>query len=317
MKLSTAGNVLSPADYFATFNTPSQNNQDLDLGSGGALVLPDMKDAQGVTRQLAVGAGKDQAIYLVDRSNMGKFNAANDNAVYQKLSGALPGGVWAMPAYFTGTLYYGSVGNPLKAFPFQSARLSSSSSQSTVSFAYPGTTPSISANASANAIVWAAENGNPAVLHACAATNLAVELYNSQQAANGRDNFGVGNKFITPTIADGQVYVGTTSGVGVFGLLTQSTPTIVLTSPVDGANYKAPANITLAASVTANGHSITQVQFYNGANLLAQDATAPYSFTWKSVPAGSYTLTARLVYDGANSLDSAPVNVAIAKHGHH
>jgi hypothetical protein len=154
-------------------------------------------------------------------------------------------------------------------------------------------------------------------LHAFAATNLAVELYNSQQAANGRDNFGVGNKFITPTIADGQVYVGTTSGVGVFGLLNQSTPTIVLTSPVDGANYKALANITLAASVAANGHSITQVQFYNGASLLAQDTTAPYSFTWKGVPAGSYTLTARLVYDAGSTLDSAPVNITVTKRGRH
>src|SRR5262249_21419114 len=152
------------ADYFATYNTPSENNQDVDLGSGGALVLPDMTDSQGVRRQLAVGAGKDQNLYLVDRSNMGKFNPSNDNAIYQELSGALPGGVWAMPAYFNGTLYYGSVGNPLKAFPFQSARLGSSSSHSPGSFSYPGTTPSISANGNANGIVWAAENSSPAVL---------------------------------------------------------------------------------------------------------------------------------------------------------
>jgi hypothetical protein len=318
MKLSVAGNALTPFDYFATYNTPSQNSQDLDLGSGGALVLPDMIDALGATRQLAVGAGKDQNIYLVDRSDMGKFNPANDNAIYQKLTGALPGGVWGMPAYFNGTLYYGSVGNPLKAFPFQSARLSSSSSQTSTSFAYPGTTPSISANGTANSIVWAAENSNPAVLHACVATNLAIELYNSQQAANGRDNFGAGNKFITPTIANGQVYIGTTSGVGVFGLLNlQSAPSIVLTSPLDGANFKAPANITLAASVTANGHSITQVQFYNGANLLGQDATGPYNFTWKNVGIGSYTLTARLIYDASSTLDSAPVNITVAKRSHH
>jgi len=317
MKLSTAGNALTPADYFATFNTPSQNSQDLDLGSGGALVLPDMIDAQGLTRQLAVGAGKDQNIYVVDRSNMGKFNAANDNAIYQKLTGALPGGVWAAPAYFNGTLYYGSVGNPLKAFPFQSARLGSSSSQTTGAFGYPGTTPSISANGNTDAIVWAAENLSPAVLHAFAATNLANELYNSQQAANGRDNFGAGNKFITPTIANGQVCVGTTTGVGVFGLLNQSSaPTIVLTSPVDGATYKAPATIKLAASVTANGHSITQVQFYNGANLLSQDAAAPYTFSWKNVGVGSYTLTARLIYDAGSTLDSSAVNITVARRGH-
>jgi hypothetical protein len=67
--------------------------------------------------------------------------------------------------------------------------------------------------------VWAAENTNPAVLHAYDAGNLAHELYNSNQAASGRDQFGAGNKFIVPTVANGKVFVGTTNGVGVFGLL--------------------------------------------------------------------------------------------------
>jgi hypothetical protein len=315
MKLSTAGNALAVVDYFATFNTPSENSQDGDLGSGGALVLPDMTDSQGLIRQLAVGAGKDQNIYLVNRSNMGKFNAANDNAIYQKLSGALPGGVWAMPAYFNGTLYYGSVGSPLKAFPFQNARLSTSSSQTSGSFGYPGTTPSISANGTANGIVWAAENSSPAVLHAFDATDLANEVYNSNQAANGRDHFGDGNKFITPMIADGQVYVGTTSGVGVFGLLNQSGPIVILTAPANGATYTAPATINLAASVTANGHAISQVQFYNGVNLLGAVVSTPYSFTWTNVNAGSYTLMARLVYDAGSTLDSSPVSVTVRRKG--
>jgi hypothetical protein len=66
--------------------------------------------------------------------------------------------------------------------------------------------------------VWAAENTNPAVLHAYDATNLARELYNSNQAANGRDSFAAGNKFIAVTIADGKVFLGTVNSVGVFGL---------------------------------------------------------------------------------------------------
>jgi hypothetical protein len=67
-------------------------------------------------------------------------------------------------------------------------------------------------------ILWATENTNPAVLHAYNARTL-IELYNTNQAANSRDHFGKGNKFITPMIANGKVYVGTTTGVGVFGLL--------------------------------------------------------------------------------------------------
>ncbi len=246
MKLSTGNNQLAVADYFATYNTPSENSGDQDLGSGGALVLPDMMDSQGNVRQLAVGAGKDAYIYLVDRSNMGKFNAANDNAIYQKLGGFLNGGIWSMPAYFNGTLYFGPVGNRIRAFPFQAARLSTSSSQTSQSFAYPGATPSISANGTNNAILWATENTSPAVLHAYAASNLAVELYNSNQAANGRDHFGSGNKFITPTIASARVYVGTTTGVGVLGLLDSSTLTPVQTWR--NSHFGNPSNVGAGAN---------------------------------------------------------------------
>jgi hypothetical protein len=100
------------------------------------------------------------------------------------------------------------------------ARLATTpSSQTPSQFAYPGTAPAISANGTSNGIVWAHANGATAVLHAYDAANLAHELYNSNQAANGRDHFGTGNKFITPTIADGKVFVGTTNSVAVFGLL--------------------------------------------------------------------------------------------------
>jgi hypothetical protein len=225
IKLSTANRTVSVADYFATFATPAQNSQDLDLGSGGPLVLPDMLDAQGTTRQLAVGAGKDANLYLVDRSNLGKFNPVNDNAIYQKLTGALSGGVFSSPAYFNGTLYYGSVSHPIQAFRFQDAKLLTASSHTVQSFEYPGATPSVSANGTNDGIIWAVENvAATAVLRAYSATNLASELYDSNQAAS-RDHFGGGNKFITPMIASARVYVGTPNGVGVFGLLDQSSLT--------------------------------------------------------------------------------------------
>jgi hypothetical protein len=184
-----------------------------------------MVDSLGHVRQLAVGAGKDSNLYIVDRSNLGKFSPANDDSIYQQINGALPGGVFAMPACFNGMLYYGPVGSRMRAFPFTDARLGNYSSQTATAFAYPGATPSISAAGNSNGIVWATENTSPAVLHAYAATNLACELYNSTQARGGRDNFGAGNKFITPTIASARVYVGTTTGVGVFGLLDQATLT--------------------------------------------------------------------------------------------
>jgi hypothetical protein len=214
----TTKSGLAVADYFEMDNGPQESEGDVDLGSGGAILLPSMKDAAGNTWQLAAGAGKDSNLYLVNRASMGEFNA-NSNNIYQELPGALPGGMWAMPAYFHGRLYYGPVGQPILAFAFKDAKLLTSPVvQTSNSFGYPGTTPSISANGSANGIVWASENTNPAVLHAYNAETL-VELYNTNQASGGRDQFGAGNKFITPMIVNGKVYVGTTNGVGVFGLL--------------------------------------------------------------------------------------------------
>ncbi|MGA7925033.1 MAG: immunoglobulin domain-containing protein [Candidatus Sulfotelmatobacter sp.] len=218
MKLSTSGNQLAVADYFEMDNGVEESDTDTDLGSGGTIVLPDLSDGSGNTWHLAVGAGKDNNLYLVNRDSMGKFSANNNN-IYQELAGALPGGVWAMPAYFNNTVYYGSVGSPIQAFTITNAKLSTSAtSQTANSFGYPGATPSVSANGTSNAIVWAVENTNPAVLHAYNATKL-TEIYNSNQASNGRDHFGNGNKFITPMIVNGKVFVGTPNGVAVFGLL--------------------------------------------------------------------------------------------------
>ena len=93
MKVSTANGKLAVADYFNTSTTVTESNDDTDLGSGGVLLLPDQTDANGHTYQLAVGAGKDQNIYVVDRNNMGKFNAVSNN-IYQQLSGALADGEW-------------------------------------------------------------------------------------------------------------------------------------------------------------------------------------------------------------------------------
>jgi len=230
LKIATAGG-LSVADYFATFDTVSASNADTDLGSGGAMVLPDLVDAAGRTRHLAVGAGKDSHIYLVDRDAMGKWNASS-NQNYQDITDALGGSVFAMPAYFNNTVYYGASGNTLRAFSVTSARLSSAAISATAgAFVFPGTTPSVSASGSENGIVWAVENRNPAVLHAYDAGDLSHELYNSSQAPNSRDAFGAGNKFITPTIANGRVYVGTTNGVGVFGVFGPATPSNIRIIP--------------------------------------------------------------------------------------
>ena len=221
IKLSTK-NKLHVVDYFNMYDTVQESNNDEDLGSGGALVLPPMKDAQNNTWHLAIGAGKDSNIYIVNRRNMGKFNPNNDNAIYQEIDGALPGGVWSMPAYFNGSVYYGPEGYYLLQYTFSQAKLGTTpASSSAASFEYPGSTPSVSANGKQNGIVWAIEHSDPNdVLHAYDATNLQKELYNSTQAGN-RDQFGTASHFGTPLIINGKVYVGTSNNVTAFGLLSK------------------------------------------------------------------------------------------------
>ena len=129
-----------------------------------------------------------------------------------------------MPAYFNNMVYYGPWGSPMLAFTITNAQLSTTpTAQTATTFGYPGVTPGISANGTNNGIVWVLDDFTPAVLRAYDAATLN-ELYNSNQASGGRDQFGAGfsagNKFMTPTIANGKVFVGILNGVAVFGLLT-------------------------------------------------------------------------------------------------
>jgi Immunoglobulin I-set domain len=252
MKLSTSasncsGTGLGVADYFTMHNaccgTTSESYNDQDLGSGGTVVLPDLLDSSNNVHHLAVGAGKDQNLYVVDRDSMGKFNANNDNAIYQELTGALNGGVWSTPAYFNNTVYYGPVDDNLLAFPISNAMLSSTPVRSSNTFAYPGTMPSISASGSSNGIVWTIESGNTGTLYAYNAANL-TQLFSGTFTATANA------KFATPMVAHGKVYVGTgpTSSsnggsVAVFGLLSPSARLLRKSRAVRPHQNRLPARV--------------------------------------------------------------------------
>ena len=227
LNLSTT-NGLAVADYFSEYTTVTESEQDQDLGSGGGMLLPVLNDAMGNPHELAVGAGKDGNAYVVDRNDMGKFNMMN-NAVYQQFPLGHP--IFSSPAWFNNTLYYGPVNSPVSAYAYSGGSFSTSSPPATSqSFGAnchsTGATPSISANGLTNGILWVydtpCDTSSPpvhqaAVLHAFDPSTL-TELYNSTQ--NTGSDFGVGITFPTPTVANGKVYLGTSTGVGVFGLLT-------------------------------------------------------------------------------------------------
>jgi hypothetical protein len=166
--------------------------------------------------------------------------------------------MWGMPAYWNGNVYFGayyggsSGANKLKAFSFNannSGLLSTlPTSESAEVFNFSGPTPSVSANGNTNGIVWALDNGSNAstccqALHAYAATNLAQELYNTNQAPNSRDVPGGAVKFTVPTIANGKVYLG--SQASIYGLLPPAaTPSF---SPAAGT-YPSPRSVSILDS---------------------------------------------------------------------
>jgi hypothetical protein len=224
VRVTLTGTTLAVTDYFTSWNTTAQSNADTDLGSGSPLLIPDQVDSAGATRHLMLAAGKDMNLYLLDRDDMGKYNGnvTSTDAIYQELPAAFSHPMFSAPVYFNGSIYFADAGGTLKQFALTAAKLSSTPiSTSSASFSFPGASPAISANGTTSAIVWAVQSGvgGAAVLHAYNPANLAVEYYNSTQAAASRDAFGNGNKFITPVIANGKVFVGTPSGVAVFGLL--------------------------------------------------------------------------------------------------
>ncbi len=227
LKLSTS-NSLTVTDYFTPFNQEDLNTNDNDFGSGGIVLLPD-ETGSVAHPHLVVCGSKVGTIYLVDRDNMGQFNPTNDSQIVQSLPGAI-GICFDTPAYFNNTLYFVGTMDVIKTFTITNGSIASTpASQGSIVFGFPGATPSVSANGTNDGIAWEIQSdaylGNgPSILHAYNAADVSQELYNSSQAGS-RDTLGGAVKFTVPTVANGKVYVGTESGLSVFGNFV-TTPTI-------------------------------------------------------------------------------------------
>ncbi len=276
VKLTPSGSKLTVTDWFTPFNQASLDASDADLGSGGAMVLPD-EVGSAAHPHLLVGCGKEGKIYLLDRDNLGHFNASSDSQIVQFLAGAV-GGTWSTAAYFNKRIYYQGSGDVLKAFAFASGRLNATPLfQSATSFGFPGATPTISANGTNNAIVWVLQTDaygtqGPSVLHAYN-ERLSQELYNSGEAG-ARDVPGPAVKFTVPTVVNGRVYVGTANALAVYGLGTfVNTPTI---SP-NGGTFVGSVSVTLA---TTTGGAQIHYTLDGSAPLISSPLyTAPLTLT--------------------------------------
>jgi hypothetical protein len=294
LKLSTA-NGLALADYFTPYNQLNMNLTDLDLGSAGQIVLPDSAGSLAHPHLLLAGS-KAGTIYLLDRDNLGQFNSAGDSQIVQSVNGAVRG-MWCTPAWFNGMFYYIANGDRLKAFSLSNAVINATPlSQGTLSFG--SSSPSISANGASNAIVWANDasggSGNPLVLRAFNATNVAQELYNSSLLP-ARDNPGNVVKWSVPTIANGKVYVSTANTLSIFGNSSFLNPPVIAPN---GGTFTNSIMVTITNS--SNGATVyytldgsaptTNSILYTGPFVLTSSAGVRATATMPGTPNSIVTL---------------------------
>jgi endo-1,3(4)-beta-glucanase len=121
---------------------------------------------------------------------------------------------------------------------------------------------------------------------------------------------GAGTYSLTAIATDNQGATKTSSAVSIT-VTGNSAPSVSITSPSNGANFTAPASINITATASDTDGTISKVEFFNGATKLGEDLTSPYTFSWSSVAAGTYSLTAKATDNGGAATTSAAVNVTV------
>jgi len=300
---------LNIVDYFTPMDQACRQTNDLDLASGGPMVLPSQS---GPYPDLLLQAGKggspcDQfgsasaaPIYLLNRDFLGGYNSSQDFDV-QTVQGA-PAGYWGSPAYWQGSagtyVYFSGVkgisanGDYLKMYSLSGGVLSTAPVAQSRNLFPVGSTPAISANGQSNGVVWAiarqdalgyVPGSKRAILYAYDATNVGTTLYSSSQAGS-RDTAGLNTKFMVPTIANGRVYVGTQTEVDVYGLFSQSpplanpalsSPNLTFTSQPVGSS-SAAQSVTLANNGTGT-LSISSISATGDFGLGSTATSCPYA----------------------------------------
>ena len=170
-------------DYFSSAGQSMRDNQNQELGSGGILILPEQP---GPNPHLAILTDKFQNLYIVNRDNLGEHGSSGNNIVQQlKIDSST---LFTAPVYFNGKVYFSGAADAIRAYTMADGLLSGSSTdRADDRFEFPGAVPTISANGTSDAILWAITSSAfstnaSTVLYAYDPTNLgAGPLYNSNQ----------------------------------------------------------------------------------------------------------------------------------------
>jgi len=304
LRMGVRNNAFGVVDFFTPFNDASLQDADYDLGSTGLVMLPDQ--STGPTH-IAVGAGKEGEIYLVNRDNLGQFNATSDNVLYEVPSPSENNILnWATPAYFNGNIYFIMSQDVARSYSISNDTLTLAS-QGTHTFPFLGSQPVISANGTTNGILWTLESTTGSgikpvagVLHAYNPANLAQEYYKSTQNGS-QDVPGPAVKFTVPTVANGKVYVGSTTELDIYG-----TTAVKITAPANEATVSG----TVSISIT-NAAGVSWSDFYIDGSYLASTPPSTVSWSSSSVPDGPHTISATAFNSTGTVLGEANLTVTV------
>ena len=245
--LDLSNGVPTVIDEFTTNQQALLNSEDGDVASGGMMVIP--TQTSGAFPHLAVQAGKQGYMYLINRDNMGGFNSSADQIVQEQPYVVGINGAWSSPAYWNGNVYWWGRNDYLKSFSLANGLLSTTPTKSNQVLFYPGATPTVSANGNTQGVVWAVDtygyaSNSSAVLWAHNASNVSTPIYSSSKNPT-RDAAGVAVKFVVPTVANGKVYVGTSTELDVYGLLNGVTQTATPVFTPGTQSYAGSVSVTI------------------------------------------------------------------------
>jgi len=307
LKLTPAPNM-SVVDSFTPFNKDLLNVKDYDLGSSGAVVLPD-EVGSAANPNLVFTSGKEGRMYLLDRQALGGVQSGTDSKALASLP-VLAQATFGSSAYFNGKMYVAPEKSPMFAFSIANAFLASSpSAQTTDTISTLAATPSISANGNTNGIVWITVGNDGGALRAYNANGLK-KLYDSRELPDAPHY--TFTEFTTPTIADGRVYIPTLFGIAVYGQLSTETPTVAAVT--DGAAFSGDA-IAPGSLISIFGSGLAPATYY------ASNTPLPLSIGDVSVTVNGMSAPVLFVsphqinVQMPNGVAAGPANLVVRVHG--
>ncbi|MGH9498244.1 MAG: hypothetical protein ACRD3L_03810 [Terriglobales bacterium] len=258
--LRVSGDLKTLRSSFTTYNYFQLDQGDVDMGSGGMMVLPDQA---GSVPYLAVAGGKDGRAFLLNRDHLGGYTQGGPDKVLQTVT---MGSCWCGPAYFVGSDGVPRVvtggGNGVTSWKLQTSPttqlvVDSSTGRNAVN-GLPdngGSIPVISSNGTTagSGVVWFVQRpatssdqdpGTPVTLHAFNASNLTQQLISIQAGTWRHANNSNAN--LVPTVANGKVYVASNEQLQIFGLLAGRDSKLAVRQPPVASQ---PAVVTCPAEV--------------------------------------------------------------------